>query len=147
VGAALAVGAGVVLAVRADNGIRSTRQLSSPKAVALAELDDAFYQCLSDEAHQLVPDPSTPVEIAYNDDPGAWITLAKAIDRWANLVRDPAQAEVVLSLRDGPGPVACAGRVVVGAPGGLAGTGRPGRTGQLPSSSPHAVPVRSASPP
>ncbi|MCL4414300.1 MAG: hypothetical protein ACYCUF_02015 [Acidimicrobiales bacterium] len=116
VAAVLLAASGVVLVRESVHGVHSTEALGSGSSVRLARLYDGYYACLSAAAMRLVP-KGAPVEIPRHP-PGSWITLAKAVDQWARLVRYPSQARVVLELVDRSGPGSCLGRGVVARPGG-----------------------------
>jgi hypothetical protein len=115
----------VVVGLEADHGVASVSSLISSRSVRVARLENYYYDCLSAEAMKLVP-PGAPVEIPRRP-PGAWITLAKAVDQWANLVRYPSEARVVLTLVDRQSSPNCLDRAVVAHPGGL--VHEPHRTG------------------
>ena len=129
---AVAGAAAWVLETHAEAGVRSIGSLSSRSAVQLARTDDAFYACLSAQAHKLAP-AGTTVEIPA-DPPGDWITLAKAVAQWAPLVASASRANVVLKLEGSDKKGSCLGDVVRASPGGMAAVPQHSRGGSTGSS-------------
>ena len=114
-GLLVAVACGVLLVVKAQDGVRSTNALSSRWSVNQAAAQDSYYNCLSDQAEKLVP---TGASVALSTESGSAqsSTLFDAIVGWAHIVADTKDATVVLGLVPGKGPGSCAGSVVVATP-------------------------------
>ena len=109
--AVLTVVATVGLVVGAVHGLRTARALGSTTQVAQAREDDAYYACLTTQAHHLV----RPGQLVVIDraDPGSWATLGKVVAPWTVVTTDPHRAVAVLSLRSEPGSGSCLGFAVV----------------------------------
>jgi hypothetical protein len=111
---AVTVVAGAALAglvAGAVHGVRSTTALASSAQVASATEDDAYYACLTTQAHHLVR-PGQVVDID-RDDLTSWATLGKVVAPWAVVTTDAHRAVAVLSLRTATGGASCLGVVVV----------------------------------
>lgn len=107
----VAVAALIGLVVGAVNGVRSADADARPSSVAGAQLEDAYYSCLSTQAHSLVR-PGQTVAIPIN--PLAdFVTLAKVVTPWTPITFRPTGAAAVFSLRTSRSPGACLGTVVV----------------------------------
>jgi hypothetical protein len=121
-GAILAVGCGLVLVMKATDGVRTTDSLSSQASIAQAAAQNGFYDCVSDQARKLVPKGAS---VAIATGPGSsgstsgGLTLLSAVVRWADVAPDAAKATLVLELSPGNGPSSCSGFIVLATPGGL----------------------------
>ena len=131
-GAILAVGCGVVLVMKATDGVRTTDSLSSQASIAHAAAQNAFYDCVSNQARKLVPKGAsvaigTGAETSGSGTSGtgrsgstsASLTLLSAVVRWADVAPDASKATLVLELSPGNGPSSCSGLLVLATPGGL----------------------------
>lgn len=99
------------LVVGAVHGARSTATQADGHQVALARLDDAYYDCLATQVHSLVRPGQVVVVSTAN--PGNWVTLSKVVAPWAVMAEDRGRAVAVLSLGSRHGTDACLGSVVV----------------------------------
>jgi hypothetical protein len=101
----------VGLVVGAVHGVRGSVAQGSPTQVALATEDDAYYACLTIQAHHLVR--AGQVVDVSRADLGSWATLGKVVAPWTVVTTRRADAVAVLSLRQVTGGGACLGSVVV----------------------------------
>lgn len=109
--AAVGLAAVAGLAVGAVHGARSADSLTGARSVALANLDDRYYDCLSTQVRSLVR-PGRLVVISTAN-LGNWSTLGKAVAGWAVVTDERRRAVAVLSLAAHHRSGACLGSVVV----------------------------------
>jgi len=110
-----------VLVTRATDGVRATDSLSSQASISRAAAQNAFYNCLSNQAKKLVPaGASVSIATDTGTSPGASesVELLSAVVRWAHIAPDASKAAFVLEVQPGSGPSACSGLVVLATPGG-----------------------------
>ncbi len=110
----LIVVAAVVQAARGNAVVAAERR---PAAQHDAALDDAFYDCLSTQAHSLVP-PTEPVFLRGSEANlagiGDWVTMLKAIGSWVTFSGSPGAARTDITIEDHvTNRPACLGTVVV----------------------------------
>jgi hypothetical protein len=128
------VGCGVVLVLKATDGVRTTDSLSSQASIAQAAAQNAFYDCVSNQARKLVPkgasvavgtgtgasySTATSGSTGISGSTSAGLTLLSAVVRWADVAPDASKATLVLELSPGNGPSSCSGLIVLATPGGL----------------------------
>ncbi len=100
------------LTVQAVRGVRTVGIQRSAVTVRDAALDDAFYDCLSVQAHSLLA-PRQSVALGKTN-LGDLVTLLKGVGSWITVADPPSTAQVTLSLRNHvAGRGACLGTVVV----------------------------------
>jgi hypothetical protein len=107
------IAASVGQAVRGNAVVNAQR---SPTAVRDAKLDDAFYDCLSIQAHSIVS-PGEPVFLvgtsANLTGIAEWVTLIKGVGTWVTFSGTPSTARVELVFEDHvTGRPACLGNAV-----------------------------------
>jgi len=129
------------LTVQAVRGVRTVGTQRSAVTVRDAALDDAFYDCLSVQAHSLVT-PGQSVALGKTN-LGDLVTLLKGVGSWITVADPPSTAQVTLSLRNQVvGRGACLGTVVVARyahpHGGI--TVRVGTGSSVPGSGPPPAP-------
>jgi hypothetical protein len=118
----------VVLVMKATDGVRTTNSLSSQASIAQAGAQNAFYDCVSNQARKLVPKGAsvaigtgtgTSGSAGASNSTSAGLTLLSAVVRWADVAPDASKATLVLELSPGNGPSSCSGLIVLATPGGL----------------------------
>jgi len=109
--AAVVVASLVALAIGAAHGVRDTDGANGRSETQVARANDAFYQCVSIQAHHLVstsrPVVVTPANIAN------YVLLLQAVGGWATLAPVDSRAAVHLSLEPSTAGQTCRGLVVV----------------------------------
>lgn len=114
VGLAMMVVLLVALTGQAVRGNAVVNVQRSPVTIRNAELDDAYYRCLSVQAHSLVS-PGEPVYLIAGF--GNWVTLVKATGGWMTIAPSLSEARLIVSVReDVTTRPACLGTVVVASP-------------------------------
>jgi hypothetical protein len=115
-GLLLAAGCAVLLVAKAQDGVHAIDALSSSASVQQAGAQNAYYNCLSDQAHKLVP-TNESVALSTDAETAQGSALFGAIVSWARIVPDAQDASIVLGLVAGHGPGSCGGSVVVATAG------------------------------
>jgi hypothetical protein len=104
IGAVVGALALVGLASTALGAVGSESHLSTDATVRQAQRSDAYYACLSEQAHSLIG----PHDVVYLANPTLeeWVTLTKVMGGWAHLTLHEHQANVGIDLQrvDSTGP-------------------------------------------
>jgi hypothetical protein len=114
IGAVVGALALVGLASTALGAVGSESHLASDAAVRRAQQSNAYYACLSEQAHSLIG----PHDVVYLANPTLeeWVTLTKVMGGWAHLTLRQHKANVGIDLQrvnsTGPGST-CDGNALV----------------------------------
>ncbi|HEX3794854.1 MAG TPA: hypothetical protein VHV57_10180 [Acidimicrobiales bacterium] len=101
----------VGIALTAVHAARSESHLATPALVHSATQSDAYFECLSTQAHSLV----SAHDIVYLPKPtlANWVTLTKVIGGWVRLTLRPASSTVALALLHSTRGATCQGDYLV----------------------------------
>ena len=101
----------VALAATALGANHSESTLTSARNATAADRNNAYYACLSAQAHSLIG----PKDVVYMPRPtlGQWATVIKVIGGWAHETLDLHAANVALSLQRSTESHGCNGDVMV----------------------------------
>jgi hypothetical protein len=110
-GAAILVVALIALGLGTWHAARAESALSSPKHEASALHSDAYYDCLSAQAHALIP----VHDVVYLPDPTLteWVTLVKVIGGWAHESLKLRASNMAVTLQGSSQSGSCDGQTLV----------------------------------
>jgi hypothetical protein len=110
-GAAVALVALVALGAGALHGGHVEAGLTTHRDVTQAQRADAYYDCLTAEAHSLIH--AGDVVFLPHPTLGEWATVTKVIGGWAAVTLHLKAANEGLAIDHAPGPGTCQGDVIV----------------------------------
>ncbi len=110
-GAAILIVALIALGLGTWHAARAESRLSSSKYKASALHSDAYFECLSAQAHSLIG----PHNVVYLPDPtlNEWVTLTKVIGGWAHESLNLHASNLALTLQRSGQSGTCDGQVLV----------------------------------